>query len=112
MSEKKLSEKYQKRIVINLPEYEYGEFLANLKYENINQPSKLVKFFIESYLASDEDARTLVENYKQKNKIAGRAKKEYIIKQEELAKKSESLYSLSDDDIDGIYDLLDEDFPD
>ena len=44
--------------------------------------------------------------------VAGRAKKDYIIKQETLAKKTESLYNLNEDDIDRIYDLLDEDFPD
>jgi branched-chain amino acid transport system substrate-binding protein len=49
---------------------------------------------------------------KEKNKIAGRAKKEYINKQETLAKKSETLYSLNDDDIDDIYDILDETMPD
>ena len=103
---------YQKRIVVNLGEYEYTEFLANLKSENVKHPAKIVRFFVELYLSSDKNARAIIEDYKQKNKIAGRAKKDYIIKQEELAKKSESLYSLNDDDIDGIYDLLDEDFPD
>ena len=103
---------YQKRIVVNLGEYEYTEFLANLKSENIKHPAKIVRFFVELYLSGDKNARAVIEDYKQKNKIAGRAKKEYIVKQEELAKKSESLYSLNDDDIDGIYDLLDEDFPD
>ena len=112
MENKKLSENYKKRVIVNLTEYEYGEFLANLKYENINHPAKLVRFFVESYLAGDSDLRKVVEAYKQKNKIAGRAKKDYIIKQETLAKKTESLYNLNEDDIDGIYDLLDEDFPD
>lgn len=112
MENKKLSENYQKRIVVNLSEYEYGEFMANLKYENVNHPAKLVRFFIELYLAGDKDVRNIVESYKQKNKIAGRAKKDYIIKQETLAKNTEKLYNLSEDDIDDIYDLLDEDFPD
>ena len=112
MTDKKLSESYQKRVIVNLSEYEYGEFLSNLKYENLNHPAKIVRFFIESYLAGDENARKLIESYKQKNKIAGRAKKDYIIKQETLAKKSETLYSLNDDDIDNIYDILDETMPD
>jgi len=103
---------YQKRIVVNLGEYEYTEFLANLKSENIKHPAKIVRFFVELYLSGDQTARAVLEAYKQKNKIAGRAKKDYIIKQEELAKKTETLYHLNDDDIDGIYDLLDEDFPD
>jgi len=112
MTDKKLSESYQKRVVVNLPEYEYGEFLANLKYENLNHPAKIVRYFIECYLAGEENARALIESYKQKNKIAGRSKKDYIIKQETLAKKSEALYSLNEDDIDGIYDILDETLPD
>lgn len=99
---------YQKRVIVNLSEYEYGELLANLKYENINYPAKFIRFFIEAYLAGDENARSIAESYKQKNKIAGRAKKDYIIKQETLAKKSETLYSLNEDDIDGIYDILDD----
>lgn len=103
---------YQKRVVVNLSDYEYGEFLSNLKYENINHPAKLVRFFIESYLAGDEQARALIETYKQKNKVAGRSKKDYIIKQETLAKKSETLYSLNEEDIEGIYDILDETLPD
>ena len=111
MEHKKLADTYRKRVVVNMSDYEYGEFLSNLKYENINHPAKVVRFFVEAYLAGDENARGIIESYKQKNKVAGRAKKEYIIKQEELAKKSETLYNLNDDDIDGIYDLLDEDFP-
>ena len=107
-----MSEKYKKRIICNLPDYEYGEFISSLKYENIPYPVRLIRFFIESYLAGDKDARAIVENYKQKNKVSGRAKKEQIIKQEDLAKKTETLYSLDSDDIDGIYDLLDETMPD
>ena len=112
MEHKKLSTAYAKRVICNLPEYEYGELIASLKYENLGHPAKLVRFFIECYLASDKDARALVENYKQKNKIAGRAKKDYIEKQETLAKNTESLYSLDTDEIDDIYDLLDETLPD
>ena len=111
MESKKPLGDYQKRIVVNLGDYEYTEFLANLRYENINHPSKIVKFFIESYLSGEEHARAICESYKQTKKIAGRAKKEYIVKQEEIAKKSETLYNLNDDDIEGIYDLLDDDFP-
>lgn len=109
--ETKLSEKYKKRIVCNLSDYEYGELLANLKYENIIHPARLVRFFIESYLSGDKDTRVVVENYKQKNKVAGRSKKDYILKQEDLAKKSEILYNLNDDDIEDIYDVLDDTLP-
>ena len=111
MQDKKLSEKYKKRVVCNLTDYEYGEFLAALKYENITHPARLVKFFIESYLASDKSSREIVENYKQKNKISGRAKKDYIEKQEKIANKSEVLYNLKEEDIDDIYDILDETLP-
>lgn len=112
MEKRKLSDSYAKRVICNMPEYEYGELIANLKYENIPSPAKLVRFFLEAYLAGDAEARALVESYKQKNKVPGRGKKEYIGKQDELAKKTESMYNLSDDDIDGIYDLLDETMPD
>jgi len=103
---------YQKRVVVNLSDYEYGEFLSNLKYENINFPAKFIRFFIEAYITGDEKARAITELYKQKNKVAGRSKKDYIIKQETLAKKTETLYSLNEEDIDGIYDILDETLPD
>jgi len=112
MESKQLSDKYQKRLICNLSEYEYGELVSSLRYENIGHPAKLIRFFIESYLASDPDTRVVVENYKQKNKIPGRAKKTQIIKQEELAKKTESLYNLGEEDIDNIYDLLDQTMPD
>lgn len=112
MEKKKLSENYAKRIICNMPEYEYGELIANFKFENIPHPAKLIRFFLESYLAGDKDVRVVVENFKQRNKIPGRGKKDYIEKQTELAKKTESLYNLNDDDIDGIYDLLDETMPD
>ena len=112
MEKKKLSENYAKRIICNMPEYEYGELIANFKFENIPHPAKLIRFFLESYLARDKDVRVVVENFKQRNKISGRGKKDYIEKQTELAKKTESLYNLNDDDIDGIYDLLDETMPD
>lgn len=111
MTDKKLSENYKKRIVCNLTDYEYGEFLASTRYENVTHPARLIKFFIESYLAGDKHAREIVENYKQKNKIAGRAKKDYVVKQETLAKNSETLYNLNDEDIDNIYDYLDETLP-
>jgi len=102
---------YQKRIICNLGEYEYGEFLSSLKFENLPHPSRIIKFFIESYLAGDENARTIVENYKQRNKISGRLKKPYIEKQEVLAKKSKVLYDLNHEEIEDIYDILDETLP-
>lgn len=111
MENNKISESYQKRIVVNLGDYEYTELAANLKSENLKHPAKIIRFFIELYLSGDPLARAVIESYKQKNKVAGRAKKEYIIKQEELAKKSETLYNLNEDDIENIYDVLDEDFP-
>ncbi len=112
MEDTKASEKYQKRVVINLNDYEHGEFTNSLRYENVGHPAKLLRFFIESYLAGDADTRKVVENYKHKNKIPGRAKKEYILKQEKLAKNTEILYNLADGDIEDIYDILDETLPD
>jgi len=103
---------YQKRIVVNLSDYEYGEFISNLRYENINYPAKIIRFFVEAYLSGDPNARAIAELYKQKNKVSGRAKKEYIAKQEELSKKTEVLYGLNENDIEGIYDILDETMPD
>lgn len=103
---------YPKRVICNLTEYEYGELLAAVKYENIKAPAKLVRFFIECYLSGDETARQIVEMYKQKNKIPGRIKKDYIIKQEELAKNSEVLYNLGEEEIEDIYDILDPTMPD
>ena len=62
-----MSEKYKKRIICNLPDYEYGEFISSLKYENIPYPVRIIRFLIVFYLAGDKDARAIVENYKQKN---------------------------------------------
>ncbi len=101
------AEGYTKRIMCNLTDYEYGELLAELKYENIKAVDNIVRHFIECYLGHDENARAIAEDYKLKNKIAGRAKKEHIIKEEKLAKKSEVLYNLNDEEIDDIYDHLD-----
>lgn len=112
MEKKKLADTYNKRVVCNMPEYEYGELIASLKYENLPHPARLVRFFLDSYLAGDEDARKIVENFKQKNKIAGRGKKDLINKDIALAKNTEALYTLNEEEIDDICDLLDETLPD
>ena len=75
MAQKKLPPENRKKIVCNFSDYEYAEFLASLKFENVQHISKLMRFFAESYMAMDADARSVVENYKNKNKIAGRLKK-------------------------------------
>lgn len=107
MTEKTLSDKYQKRMIINFSDYEYGEMMLSLRSENIKHPAKLIRFFLELYLIGDPLARSLVEEFKQRNKITGRGQKDIILKQEELSKKTEKLYSLNEDEKESIYDLLD-----
>ncbi len=104
----KQREIHNKKVACAFTDLEYGQMLATFQSENIKLPSKVIKFFIDSYMEMDKDARAVVENYKQKNKIVGRIKKPYILKQEKLAIKSETLYNLNDDDIEDIYDVLDQ----
>lgn len=112
MSVKKMLAIKKKKVVCVLEEHEYVELLSSLKYENITHPVKLLRFFIDSYLSGDKDARAVTEKYKQKYKITGRIKRTYIEAQEALAKNNKVLYNLDNDDIDDIYDILDQTMPD
>ena len=107
-SPRKKQEIHNKKVLCAFTDLEYGQMLATFQSENIKFPAKVLKYFIESYMEMDKDARAVVEGYKQKNKIVGRIKKPYILKQEKLAIKSETLYNLNDDDIEDIYDVLDQ----
>lgn len=100
--------KDKKKIFCVLSDYDYAEVLAALKYENVKHIDDIIKHFIDGYLSGDEKARAVVEDYKEKNKIVGRSKKSYIIEQEKLAKKTTTLYTLKDEEIENIFDILDD----
>jgi hypothetical protein len=103
-----MSDTPRKRVVTNLDDYTYGQFVSNLKYESVNHPARVVRYFIEAYVSGDQNARNIVSQYKVKNKVAGRGKKELVDKAENASKKTETLYGLSEEEIEDIYDILDE----
>jgi hypothetical protein len=87
-----MSDTPRKRVVTNLDDYTYGQFVSNLKYESVNHPARVVRYFIEAYVSGDQNARNIVSQYKAEN----------------ASKKTETLYGLSEEEIEDIYDILDE----
>mgnify|MGYP003650872671 CR=1 FL=1 len=82
-----------------------------LYYDQIKTQSEFFRYCIESYLANDSLFMAFLDEYKINNKVQAKRR---VLKSKKLREKGEKLMeelALTSDDIQNIFDILEEDLP-
>ena len=82
-------------------------FLSKLRLDGLNQ-SQFHRAMVEGYLADDEDVITYIDKYKEKYTVQGKRKRDIASSSRKRAKAIESRFSLSSEDIESIFDIIEE----
>ena len=96
-----------KIIAFNFPEKMHAELKARLLYDGIPM-TKFIRHYVESYLRKDSCVLSFIDDYKKKNKILNKKRREKNLKLIEKGKEIETMFNLSKEDVTEIYDILDD----
>ena len=104
-------EKLDKKVVFNLAESEKVNLSIRLKRDGMKQ-SRLLRAFVCGYLAEDALLMKYVENYKAEHYTQSKAQQLVIARENKRKEKIKKQFALEDDEIENIFDLLEEENPD
>mgnify|MGYP003126179251 FL=1 len=89
----------------------HEELKIRLYYDEISTQSEFFRFCVESYLSQDPLFMTFLDDYKINKKVQSKRR---VTKSRQLRASGENLLrdmSLTDDDIQNIFDILEEELP-
>jgi hypothetical protein len=104
MSEKKV------KIMFSVSERTKADFKIRLQYDSLTQ----VKFFnsiMEGYLQKDEDLMKYMNKFKKNNTIQNNEQRIKIEKNIQKAKETKIKFSLGDEEVENIFDILEKEHP-
>ena len=86
----------------------HAELKARLFYDEIPM-TKFIRSYVEAYLNKDSLVLEFINQYKEQEKIQNKKKRNENKKLIEKGEKIESLFNLSKEEIDNIYDVITDD---
>ena len=89
----------------------HADLKVRWQYDGLGQ-SEFFRIMSELYLDKDSRILEIIEEYKKENKIHNNTKREKTKKLYQRAKKIESKFSLGDEEVESIFDLLEKEHPD
>ena len=101
----------KKNVVFADDDQIYAKFLIKLKYDGITRNS-FFREIVRAYLDEEENIYNFVQKYKDKHKSQSNRLRKIIQKEKNLEKKIGDKFSLSDDEIEDIFDILEQESPD
>ena len=104
MSEKKV------KIMFSVSERTKADFKIRLQYDSLTQ----VKFFnsiMDGYLKKDEDLMKYMNKFKKNNTIQNNEQRIKIEKNIQKAKETKIKFSLGDEEVENIFDILEKEHP-
>lgn len=100
-----------KKISFSLSENEKVEFKIQLQYDNLTQ-IKFFKAIVKGYVEKDEDLYNFINKFKKENTIQNTEQRKKIMTNIKQAKETKSKFALGDEELEGIFDILEKEHPD
>jgi len=97
-----------KMIGYKFPVKMHAELKARLKYDEIPM-TKFIRAYVLAYLENDPFVLNFIKDYKEKNSIQNKVKREATIKLVNKGKELKNIFNLEQNEIDDIYDILESD---
>ena len=94
-----------KKIIFSETGKTHAEFKIKLQYDGISQ-GDFFRQVVSAYLDEDTDFMNFMHSLKDRMKVQSKRQREIIKKERKLAKKSEKDFTLTDREVESIFDLL------
>jgi len=100
-----------KNLTISIGEKLHADFRIRLKYEGIGQ-ARFLRWIILQFVNQTPLIEKVVEEYKKDNGNLSKAREKKIRKEKEKTKKIRQNFSLSEEEIGSIFDIIEIEMPD
>ena len=97
----------QKRLIMNLTDQEHADLLLKVREENLNQTS-LFRFLVFGYLNNEPNIRKAVDKYLEEQRLVKKNKLQTHSRSLLKGKNIEQTFSLSQEDVEHLYDIIEE----
>jgi len=105
-----MSSQYKKVIYYEIPK-KHADLKIRWQYDNIKQ-SEFFRLLAGAYLDQDERILGIIDEYKKENSIQNKSKRKKTKKIYEKKNEVEAKFALKDDEVESIFDLLEQEHPD
>jgi len=105
-----MGSQYKKVIYYEIPK-RHADLKIRWQYDNIKQ-SEFFRLLATAYLDQDERILGIIDEYKKENSIQNKSKRKKTKKIYENKKEVETKFALKDDEVESIFDLLEQEHPD
>ena len=94
-----------KTLVFAIEEKKHVDLRIRLRHDDLSQV-KFFKAMVDGYLENNILMLQYIKDYKEKNKIQGRIKREKSMKLIEKGKEEAHKFAFSDDELEDIFDII------
>lgn len=101
----------KKKIIFTLPERQKEDFKVQLQYDGLTQ-ANFFRAVIDGYLNKEDNIMKYLSSFKKQNKIQNIPQRARIQKDTQEAKQTKNLFALDDDEVENIFDILEQEHPD
>ena len=100
-----------KNLTFSIGEKLHADFRIRLKYEGMGQ-GKFLRWVILQYVKQTPAMEQLIEEYKKDNANLSKTREKKLRKEKEKTKKVRENFSLSEEEIGSIFDIIEIEMPD
>tara|TARA_R110000824_G_scaffold57978_1_gene157299 strand:- start:336 stop:656 length:321 start_codon:yes stop_codon:yes gene_type:complete len=100
-----------KKIIFTIPANDKAKFKVQLQYDSLTQ-AKFLRGMIDGYINRDEDFMNFIAKMKGDTKVQSKAQLKKVEKNLVEMKQTKNTFALEDDEVENIFDMLEQEHPD
>ena len=100
-----------KKIIFTIPANDKAKFKVQLQYDSLTQ-AKFLRGMIEGYINRDTDFMNFIAKMKGDTKVQSKAQLKKVEKNLVEMKQTKNTFALEDDEVENIFDMLEQEHPD
>jgi hypothetical protein len=101
----------EKRVVFTDTDVRHAQLRIRLQHDNLSQ-ADFFRALITGYLDNDGRIVKFLANYKEKHGIQNKKKRGRVVEEIEQGEHLMEKFGIKDDELEGIFDMIAEEFPD
>ena len=105
-----MSEK-TKKVIFSIPENDKAKFKVQLHYDNLSQ-RQFLEGIIKAYTDKDEDFMNFIATLKKSLQVQSNPQLAKVSKNRAEAQATKDKFALEDDEVENIFDILEQEYPD
>lgn len=101
----------EKQVAFSIPENEKAKFKVQLQYDSLTQ-GQFLKGIMTGYIEKDMDLMKFIAKLKAELKVQSRIPRNKVEKNMKERKATINKFALEDDEVENIFDILEQEYPD